>query len=85
MNPYRCPVCGGNGLVDNGFYMQTTGQRMTANAVPEMCRSCQGTGIVWYPHPLSARDYPMLARIWDNPEDAVYDSKEEEGHEPNTD
>ena len=45
--PHRCPVCNGNGLVPNGFYMQTSGHWSTSSITPEMCRSCGGTGIVW--------------------------------------
>jgi len=45
--PHICPVCGGNGLVPNGFYMQTSGHWPTTSVTPEMCRSCNGTGIVW--------------------------------------
>lgn len=45
--PHRCPVCNGNGLVPNGFYMQTSGYWSTSSITPETCRSCNGTGIVW--------------------------------------
>ena len=45
--PYRCPVCRGNGQVDNGFYNQTTGDWSSTSTAPETCRSCQGTGVVW--------------------------------------
>lgn len=45
--PHRCPVCNGNGLVPNGFYMQTSGHWSTSSITPETCRSCSGTGIVW--------------------------------------
>ena len=45
--PHRCPVCNGNGLVPNGFYMQTSGHWTTSSITPETCRSCGGTGIVW--------------------------------------
>ena len=45
--PHRCPVCSGNGLVPNGFYMQTGGHWSTSSTTPETCRSCGGTGIVW--------------------------------------
>lgn len=45
--PHRCPVCNGNGIVPNGFYMQTSGYWSTSNITPEKCRSCGGTGIVW--------------------------------------
>jgi len=47
--PYCCPVCGGNGLVPNGFYNQCSGQWLTTSTTPEMCRSCNGTGVVWKP------------------------------------
>ena len=45
--PHRCPVCGGNGLVPNGFYRQTSGTWTTSDVTPETCRSCNGTGLVW--------------------------------------
>jgi len=44
--PYRCPVCGGNGIVAAGFYTQTSGC-WTSTGGFEMCRSCNGTGIVY--------------------------------------
>ena len=49
MTPHRCPVCGGSGLVDNGFYDQTSGTWTTSDNTPETCKSCGGTGIVWEP------------------------------------
>lgn len=46
--PFRCPVCGGNGLVPDGFYDTTTGQWTAPTYVLYVkCRSCNGTGIVW--------------------------------------
>lgn len=45
--PYRCPVCGGNGLVPSGFYDQVSGEWWSSDASSETCRSCNGTGIVW--------------------------------------
>jgi hypothetical protein len=45
--PYRCPVCNGNGLVPNGFYSQTSGGWASASTAPETCRSCDGSGFVW--------------------------------------
>lgn len=47
LDPHRCPVCNGNGLVPNGFYMQTSGNWSTSGIAPETCRSCGGTGVVW--------------------------------------
>ena len=38
--PYRCPVCGGRGHVNAGFYGPASGTN------PEPCRSCRGTGFV---------------------------------------
>ena len=46
MKPFICPVCRGNGIVDAGFYTQTSGYWTSAGGF-EMCRSCNGTGIVW--------------------------------------
>ena len=45
--PHRCPVCNGNGLVPNGFYIQTSGHWSISSITPEACRCCNGTGIVW--------------------------------------
>jgi hypothetical protein len=44
--PFRCPVCGGNGLVAGSFYIKS-GETWTAANSTETCRSCNGTGIVW--------------------------------------
>lgn len=44
--PYRCPVCLGKGIVDQGFY-STTGMHWGSSSTAETCRSCQGTGVVW--------------------------------------
>ena len=45
--PFTCPVCNGNGLVPNGFYIQTSGHWGTTDITPEKCQSCNGTGVVW--------------------------------------
>ena len=46
LQPYKCPICYGNGIVPDGFYNQTSGQ-WTSTGVTEKCRSCNCTGIVW--------------------------------------
>ena len=45
--PHRCPICGGNGLVPNGFYTQVAGTWDNTSTAPEQCRSCDGTGVIW--------------------------------------
>jgi len=45
MRAVICPVCGGNGIVDEGFYRQTSGQ-WTSTGGTETCRSCGGKGWV---------------------------------------
>jgi len=40
-----CPVCGGNGLVDEGFYRQTSGEWSSAGGTKK-CRSCFGFGYI---------------------------------------
>ena len=45
--PHRCPICGGTGQVQAGFYNQFGGQWSTTSIAPETCRTCHGTGIVW--------------------------------------
>lgn len=44
--PYRCPICGGNGLVSGGFYASLAGCSGTTANVTEKCRSCDN-GIIW--------------------------------------
>ena len=46
-HPFTCPVCGGNGMVPNGFYRQTSGQWSSGDLSNETCRSCSGSGVVW--------------------------------------
>ena len=41
-----CPVCGGNGIVSNGFYNHTGNTWVTSTTAPEQCRSCNGKGYV---------------------------------------
>lgn len=41
-----CPICGGKGLVPNGFYSVGTSYYSTTNTSPETCRSCGGKGYI---------------------------------------
>lgn len=44
---YICPVCGGKGLVPNGFYTAVgTSYYSTTSTSPETCRSCRGKGYI---------------------------------------
>lgn len=55
--PYKCPVCLGCCIVPGGFYTATVGhiRDWTAGAATEMCRACNGSGIVW--KRIHERDY----------------------------
>ena len=44
-----CPVCGGNGLVQKGFYNQVSGSWTSGTTAFEQCRSCYGTGYIIVP------------------------------------
>ena len=44
--PHRCPVCDGRGIVPAGFY-ETTSYGSTAIPMPDNCRTCNGSGVVW--------------------------------------
>ena len=43
--PCRCPVCGGRGIVPNGFY--TIYADTTNSSTAEPCRTCNGRGVIW--------------------------------------
>jgi hypothetical protein len=46
--PHRCPVCEGKGNVPNGFYSAIGVEVWSSSSImPEACRSCDGTGVVW--------------------------------------
>ena len=52
MSAQVCPVCGGKGLVPNGFYISVGASNYytTNSTAPETCRSCGGKGyIIEYP------------------------------------
>jgi DnaJ-class molecular chaperone len=45
--PYCCPVCGGRGLVPQGFYTAIGVHYFSAtNTAPEKCRTCFGSGYI---------------------------------------
>ena len=45
--PHKCPVCGGSGIVPNGFYNQTLSQWSTTSMTPDVCQNFSGTGVMW--------------------------------------
>lgn len=47
MQPYVCPICNGNGIVNKGFYNQTSGYWTSDTSNFEKCLTCKGTGIIW--------------------------------------
>jgi hypothetical protein len=46
--PFKCPICGGTGLVPNGFYNNINGgfPYSSTSTLPETCRGCVN-GIIW--------------------------------------
>lgn len=70
--PSTCPVCQGRGVVPAGFYSTTTGQGTTSTMIPEQCRSCEGSGIVWsgnseasFPHYVVPKTTVGTAQVWE--------------------
>ena len=45
-NAQVCPVCGGKGIVPNGFYLVGVNNYSTTSTTPERCRSCNGLGYI---------------------------------------
>jgi len=41
--PFKCPVCEGKGFVPHEFY----GELVSSDASPQICRSCNGRGVIW--------------------------------------
>lgn len=48
MEACKCPVCNGRGFVPNGFYSTTNESWYSSSTAPETCRTCNGSGMVWY-------------------------------------
>lgn len=46
MQPFKCPICEGRGVVPGGFYTAVT-DCWSWNTTQETCRQCGGTGIIW--------------------------------------
>lgn len=42
----RCPVCGGKGIVPQGFYDTPMAAGFATNTAPDQCRACGGKGMV---------------------------------------
>ena len=47
-NVTTCPICKGNGIVDSGFYTQTSGYWISNGSSNTQCKSCYGKGYVKY-------------------------------------
>jgi len=43
----KCPICEGHGIVPGGFYNSVSGAEMISSSGTEMCRNCNGTGVVY--------------------------------------
>ena len=57
----RCPVCGGNGQVPNGFYSTTRMEYgcliwASGSTEPEKCQSCNGKGYVLIDDKVGVKD-----------------------------
>jgi len=46
LKPHCCPVCNGQGIVPNGFYMYPQREYASTSTAPETCRSCGGKGYI---------------------------------------
>jgi rRNA maturation protein Nop10 len=53
-----CPVCGGNGKVQGGFYDQVGGSWTGGDTQFETCRSCGGCGYVIIPSDQFVLEFP---------------------------
>jgi rRNA maturation protein Nop10 len=46
LKPHCCPVCGGKGIVPNGFYLYPQTEYASTSTAPDTCRSCGGKGYI---------------------------------------
>ena len=59
----RCPVCDGRGAVPAGFYSAVgVPYWSTSSAVPDTCKACGGSGIVWHEPAPSVGHIPQQAQ-----------------------
>lgn len=48
MDPHKCPICEGHGIVSAGFFIRPPEVIEYASThTTEECRVCNGTGIIW--------------------------------------
>ena len=66
MGVYRCPVCGGKGVVSQDFYNLNPAPT-SAGSIPTTCRSCNGRGIVFDSIENFPKSIPNDARGIPNP------------------
>lgn len=48
--PHKCPVCEGRRSLPAGYYaLSLEGTSVHSSTLPETCRTCLGSGILWDP------------------------------------
>lgn len=47
VEPYRCPVCNGQGIVSRPPYIAGDIYTWTSSQASWVCKACEGKGIVW--------------------------------------
>lgn len=45
--PYKCPICEGRGHVPGGWYQSTGNSWVSSGTAFDLCKTCNGEGIVW--------------------------------------